>query len=66
MIVWLVFVVKITYARKGTFLISETLYPILRVVIVALIIILLIVVGMKYVTSGQNEIVDMFSKLFQW
>ena len=54
----------ITNARKGNILIPAVLYPILRVVVIALFIFLLFTVYMVYVTGGQNQIVDIINNAF--
>ena len=53
-----------TNVRKGNILIPEVLYPILKVVVIALFIFLLFAAYMVYVTGGQNQIVDIINKAF--
>ena len=51
--------------RKGNILIPAVLYPILRVVVIALFIFLLFTVYIVYVTGGQNQIVDIINNAIQ-
>lgn len=56
---------RVTNVRKGI-LISDVLYPILKIVIVAFILILVIASFAVVLSGGQNQLVEMFNKIFQW